>query len=371
MRSEDAATTRIPLSEPRFDGREAEYLQACIDERWVAGNGRFVREFEERFAALHGRPGAVAVSSGTAALHLALADLGVGPGDEVICPALTFVASASPIHVVGATPVLVDVDPETFTLDPAALEAAITERTRAVVVVHLFGHPAEMDAISAIAARHGLAVIEDATEALSSRHQGRLCGTLGDAGCFSFNGNKVITSGGGGMVLARDDARLEHIRHLHKHARVPGTTEYLHDEVGFNYALSNLQAAVGLAQFESLDGRLADRRRLAARYAELLDGAEGLRFTIEAPWATHNFWLMTVVVDPARRGRGRTELLRALNDQGIEARPFFTPLNRLAPYAGGAATPVADHLHEHGICLPSSAQLTDDEQQRVVDVLRA
>lgn len=314
----------------------------------------------------------MSTSSGTAALHLACRELGLGPGDEVLVPAMTFAASANAVLYTGATPVFVDVDPTTFTIDPERAAAAITPRTRAIMVVHLYGHPTDMDAIGAIASDHGLAVVEDATEALGSLHRGELCGTLGDFGCFSFNGNKVITSGGGGMVLARDPARLRHIRHLSLQARVPGNPEYLHDELGFNYVLSNLHAAVGLAQLERLDELLARRREIAARYAAGLAAAGDLGFTLECSWARSNYWLMSVLVEPDGSGRSRDEVMAELAAANIEARPFFMPLPALAPYRpAGAAPPVAvaEDLHARGISIPSSASLEPAQQDRVIDVL--
>jgi perosamine synthetase len=370
------ALTRIPLSEPSLGKVEAAYLGLCIEDNWVAAGGRFVSEFEELFAKFHGRPGAVSMTNGTAALHLAMIELGVGPGDEVLVPALTFVATANAVRYVGATPVFVDVDPVSYTIDPADAASRISERTRALVVVHLYGHPADMDALLALAGDHSLVVVEDATEALGARYRGQLCGTLGDIGCFSFNGNKVITAGGGGMVLATDSNRLEHIRHLALQGREPGTCEYHHDEVGFNYALSNLHAAIGLAQLQRLDELLARRRALAARYAAALAGVDDLTFCKEAPWAGSNFWLTSVLVDPAIHGRSREQLMRTLDDAGIESRPFFTPLPDTRAYRAepdakeGGGFPVARQLHAAGLSLPSSAGLEKAEQDRVIEELK-
>ena len=362
-----AEATRIPLSEPSVGEREASYLRQCIDENWVAARGRFVGEFEQRFAAIHGYAEAASTSSGTAALHLAMVALGLGPGDEVLVPALTFVASANAVSYVGATPVFVDVDPETLTIDPADAALRCSDRTRAILVVHLYGHPADMDAIEALAAEKGVAIIEDATEALGARHRGRLCGTLGDIGCFSFNGNKVITAGGGGMILAREPWLLERMRHLGAQARLAAGYEYRHDEVGFNYSLSNLQAAVGLAQLERLDQLVAAKRALAARYAEALADVPGLRFCAEAPWAQSNRWLSSVLVDEEVYGRSSRAVIDALARGGIEARPFFTPLPALPPYsAHDARIPVAERLFAQGVCLPSSAHLDAEQQQRVI-----
>ena len=224
----------------------------------------------------------------------------------MIVPDLTFVASANPIRYVGATPVLADVSRQSYTLDPACLEELVTERTRAIVAVHLYGHPVDMDPVLELAAARGLFVVEDATEALGSLYKGRPCGTLGDVGCFSFNGNKVITTGGGGMLLARDPGRLAHMRLLTLQGRVPGSREYLHSEVGFNYAMSNLQGALGLAQLERLEQLLEARREIAGRYERALAGVEGLTWVGEQPSASSNFWPSTILVDPSATARTAT-----------------------------------------------------------------
>jgi perosamine synthetase len=332
-----------------------------------------VAEFERLFASIHGHPEAVSTTSGTAALHLACLELGLGAGDEVLVPALTFSASANAVLYTGATPVFVDVDPETFTIDPAKAYECVSPRTRAIMPVHLYGHPADMDAIAALAEDRDLAIIEDATEALGSRYHDKLCGTLGDVGCFSFNGNKVITAGGGGMVLARDPDRLAHIRHLSIQSRVPGSLEYLHDEVGYNYGISNLQAAVGLAQLERLDEFIARRREIATRYATRLADAEAVTFTREADGVQSNYWLMSVLTHGASRGPARESVMMALADAHIEARPFFTPLPALPLYASRGITTydvaVARDLHARGISIPSSASLDHEQQDRVANVL--
>lgn len=366
------APARVPLSEPSVGEAEAEYLRQCVEENWVASKGRFVDQFERLFASIHGHEQAVSTVNGTTALHLACVELGLGPGDEVLVPALTFAASANAVLYTGATPVFVDVDLRTYAIDVAHAAERISPRTRAMMVVHLYGHPADMDELLALARQHGLAVIEDATEALGSRYRDRLCGTLGDFGCFSFNGNKVITSGGGGMVLACDPDRLAHIRHLSLQARVPGTIEFHHDEIGFNYALSNLHAAVGLAQLERLDELLARRRMIAQRYERELQGVTDLRFSTEASWARSNYWLMSVQVNSSGGGRTRSEVMRSLIDGNIDARPFFTPLPLLAAYGsdGGGGFPVARDLHARGISIPSSASLEPEQQDRVIAALR-
>jgi perosamine synthetase len=365
------APTRIALSEPSIAGNEARYLAECVEENWFAAKGRFVGEFESLFAATHERPAAVSTASGTAALHLAMVALGLGPGDEVLVPALTFVATANAVRYVGATPVIVDVDPSSYTIDPQCAAAAVTERTRALVAVHLFGHPAEMDAICALARRHDLAIVEDAAQALGSRYRDRRCGTLGDIGCFSFNGNKIITAGGGGMVLCDDPERLDRIRRLSFQGRRAGTYEYLHDEVGFNYSLSNLHAAIGLAQLEQLEQLVTRRRRVAARYAEALHDVADLTFTAEPPWGHSNYWLMSVRIDAAFNSRSREDIARALDRAGVEARPFFTPLPDIGAHRSQAHLPVARRLHAEGLILPSSSNLTNEDQDRVLAELLA
>ena len=366
------ATTRIPLSEPSMGAREATYLRECVEENWVASRGRFVHRFEELFAQWHLVPAAVSTASGTAALHTALAAFGVGPGDEVIVPALTFVATVNPVLYVGATPVFSDVDPDTGCLDPDDAAQRLTPRTRAIIPVHLFGHPVDTDRLHHyLTGREDVVVIEDATEALGSSLRGAACGTLGHAAAFSFNGNKVITTGGGGMLLARDAERLEAMRHLTLQSRVPGSTEYLHDGVGFNYVLSNLHAAVGVAQLERLPELLQARRIIASRYRDALADVEDLRFIDEAPGAHSNFWLMSVHVDDAVAGRTRHSLQAELQASGIDARPYFHPLPDLAPYRDWPAeVPVSRRLHRQGLCLPSSASLTPEQQDRVIAVLR-
>jgi perosamine synthetase len=367
-----AVATHIPLSAPVFEGNEAAYLQQCIEEGWVATNGRFTRAFEAGFAALHDRPAALATSTGTGALHLALAGLGIGPGDEVIVPDLTFVATANAVRYVGATPVLADAEPERYGLDPAVLPQLVTPRTRAIIVVHLFGLPVLMEPILAFAAKHGLYVVEDATESLGSAEGGRASGTWGDIGCFSFNGNKIITSGGGGMIVARNPERLDHLRVLAFQARELGTTEYMHSEVGFNYGMPNLQAAVGLAQFERLETYVSARQAVARRYAEGLRDVEGLTFSPMPEGVVWNGWLSSVLVDEERYGEDRIALAARARRAGVEMRPFFTPMHQLPPYAQCARTelPVSTHLHSLGLNLPSSASLTPADQDHVLALLR-
>lgn len=353
---------RIYLSPPHLSGRELEYLRDAVDSNWVAPLGPHVDAFEAELAELAGVEHALALSSGTAALHLALVVLGIGPGDEVACSSLTFSASANPIRYVGATPVFVDASPETWTLDPGLLDRALTERdVAAVVAVDLYGQCCDYDEIRAVCERHGVALVQDAAESLGATHDGSPSGAQGDAAVFSFNGNKVITTSGGGALLSDDGARIEHARKLSTQAREPAP-HYEHTELGFNYRLSNLLAAVGRAQLEVLTERVAARRRLNRRYRELLPEIE---FMPEAPYGTSNCWLTCVLVDDPERIR------RALEAEDIESRPLWKPMHlqpfyRDAPVYGGG---VSGRLFERGLCLPSGSALADGDQQRIVEIV--
>ena len=370
---------RIPLAEPSIGGNAARYLQECLDTNFVSSVGPFVERFERDFAASVGARYAVACASGTAAIHLALRVLDVGPGDEVLVPTLTFVASANPVTYVGATPVLVDAEPSTLNLDPAIVVDELERRARlglrqpaAIEIVHLVGHPADAAPILEAAERHGVTVFEDASEALGATWTagplaGRQVGTVSRIGAFSFNGNKLVTTGGGGMLVTDDEAIARRARHLSTQARLPGPA-YDHDEVGYNYRLTNVAAALGVAQLEELPRLLGGRRGNAARYDAALAERPGLRPAARAPWADPSFWLYTASVDPAATALTRDDVLRGMADVGIEARPIWTPLHltrlyRDAPRLGGAA---AEGIFEAAVSLPSSSNLTDAQHERVV-----
>ena len=378
-----ATSPRIPLAEPSIGGNARAYLEECLRTNFVSSVGPFVTRFEEAFAAAVGSRFAVACSTGTAAIHLALAALDVGPGAEVLLPTLTFVASANPIQYVGATPVFVDSEASTYNLDPALVVEELDRRARAgirqpaaIEVVDLVGHPADIEPIMVAAERYGIPVIEDASEAVGAtyaggRHDGRHVGTIGRLGCFSFNGNKLITTGGGGMVVTDDEALARRVRHLSTQARLPGLA-YDHDEVGYNYRLSNLAAALGLAQLEELDGLLAGRRANAAFYDRLAAELPGLRPAPRATWARPSYWLYTARLTE-EAGIDRDGLLAALAAAGIEGRPIWTPLHltklyRDAPRIGGA---VAEAIFRDAVSLPSSSSLDDAGRERVAAALRA
>ncbi|HVL54382.1 MAG TPA: aminotransferase class I/II-fold pyridoxal phosphate-dependent enzyme [Vitreimonas sp.] len=378
-----AGTDRIALAEPTIGGNAARYLEACLATNMVSSVGPFVDRFESAFASAVGARHAVACGSGTAALHLAMRVLDIGPGDEVFVPTLTFVASANPVRYVGGSVVLVDSEAVTRNLDPALVADELDRRARAglrqpkaIEVVHLVGHPAELEPILAAADRHGVAVIEDAAEALGATYRGgsfdgRQVGTVGRIGCFSFNGNKLITTGGGGMVVTDDEALAARARHLSTQARLPGRA-YDHDQLGYNYRLSNLAAALGLAQLEQLPDLLAARRTIAARYDEAIAAIPWLEPAPRATWADPSFWLYTAAVRPAGDAPDRDGLIDALAAAGIDARPIWTPLHRTRLYAdvprlGGS---VAEDLFRRAVSLPSSSSLGEARQRRVTDALR-
>jgi len=379
-----AAATRIALAEPFLGGNARAYLNECLDTNFVSSVGPFVGRFEAAFAQAVGARHAVACASGTAAIHLAFRVLDIGPGDEVIVPTLTFVASANPVQYVGAAPLLVDSEPRTYNLDPALVVEELANRSRtgrrqpaAIEVVHLLGHPAEIGPILEAAHRHGVPVVEDAAEALGARYvggplDGRHVGTLGRVGCFSFNGNKLITTGGGGMLVTDDDALAARARHLSTQARLPGLA-YDHDEVGYNYRLTNVAAAIGLAQLEQLPELLGGRRANAAAYDGAIEELPALRPAPRAPWADPSFWLYTASVHPSQSPVTRDDLIARLAGAGIEARPIWTPLHRTrvwhdAPRLGGD---VADGLFDVAFSLPSSSSLDDEGRARVIGALRA
>ena len=372
---------RIPLSEPSIGGNAGTYLQACLETNFVSSVGPFVERFEREFAAAVGARYAVACSSGTAAIHLALLVLDVSPGDDVLVSDLTFVASVNPIVQTGGRPVLVDAERSTYDLDPDLVVAELDRRARvgerqpaAIEVVHLVGHPADIEPIITAADRYGIPVVEDASEALGATYTagpyaGRGVGTIGRISAFSFNGNKLITTGGGGMIVTDDEALARRARHLSTQARLPGLA-YDHDEVGYNYRLTNVAAALGLAQLEELPRLLGGRRANATRYDAAIADIPGLLPAPRASWADPSFWLYTPMLaspDIAHRDR----IIAGLAAGGIEARPIWTPIHRTRLYAdaariGGAA---AESIFAGAFCLPSSSSLTDGERDRVIACL--
>ena len=355
------------LDAPNLGGAEKAKLMECVDSTYVSTAGPFVPEFEQRFARYLGTEDCVSVQSGTAALHIALAEAGVGPGDEVIVPALSFAASVNPVLYTGATPVLVDVDPETWTLDPGLTEAAVTPRTRAILPVHLYGNLCDMDKLGRIAEERGLVIIEDATESLGGTWKGKPSGTLGNFGCFSFNGNKLITTGGGGMVVARDRETLNHIRFLANQAR-DASKGYFHPEMGYNYRMTNLEAALGLAQMERIDLFLEKKRTFARIYREVLAGLPEVEFQKELPGAQSAWWLPSFTLS----GGAVPELQEKLREKGVPTRRLFSPLHTY-PYLKDSCRfsyPHAERIFEQGINLPASTVNDEESTLRAAEIIR-
>jgi pyridoxal phosphate-dependent aminotransferase EpsN len=369
---------RVYLSPPHLTGREAELVGDAIASNWIAPLGPHVDAFEAELAAAAGVEHAVALSSGTAALHLALVVLGIDAGDEVACSGFTFAASANAITYAGATPFFVDADEATWTIDPDLLDRAIVARreagarVRAVVAVDLYGQCCDYDALRELCARHDVVLVQDAAESLGSTYRGVPAGSQGALAAFSFNGNKIITTSGGGMLVSPNAGWVEHARKLSTQAREP-VPHYEHVEVGFNYRMSNLLAALGRAQLESLPERVATRRRIRDRYVELLGDVPGISFMPEAAYGTTNAWLTCTLIDPAAFGADRETVRLALEEEDIEARPLWKPMHLQPIFAthhafGGE---VSGRAFERGLCLPSGSSLSDADQDRVVATLLA
>ena len=323
---------RLYLSPPHMCGRELDFVHEAFRTNWIAPAGPDLEAFEQEIGRYTGAPHAVALSSGTAAIHLALLALGVGRGDEVLCSTLTFAGSAFPITYPGATPVFVDSEPRSWNMDPALLEQALTDRIRrgtrpkAVIVVHLYGQPADMDAITEICARHKVPLIEDAAESLGATHRGRHTGSIGRLGILSFNGNKIITTGGGGMLLGHSAEEIARLRALATQAREPAP-HYEHTRIGHNYRLSNIAAAIGLGQLITLDDRVARRRAIFDHYVKRLGSLPSIAFMPAPDWGRGNRWLTCLTVDPAVAGYDRETLRLALERENIESRPLWKPMH--------------------------------------------
>ncbi len=364
---------RIQVMSPQLDGNELNYVTECLRTGWISSQGAFVKKFETQFAERCNMQHALAVSNGTVAIHLALVALGVGEGDEVIVPDLTFAASINTIIHAGATPVIADVDPITWTLDPAEVEKLITPRTKAIMPVHLYGHPCRMDELMAIAKKHKLFVVEDSAEALGALYKGQPVGSFGDAATFSFFGNKTITTGEGGMVLFRDAAIAERAIILRDHG-MDKQKRYWHAMVGYNYRMTNVQAAIGVAQLERLDEFVQAKRNLAAVYNEGLKAIGDVTLPPEESWAVNGFWLYSCILGEGF-GMDRDELMEKMTRNGVETRPLFYPLHEMPPYVKyirpGQRFEVSTRLSAAGISLPSSVMITREEQESVLSAMRS
>ncbi|MFH5833123.1 DegT/DnrJ/EryC1/StrS family aminotransferase [Halalkalibaculum sp. DA3122] len=400
----DYSAPRIYLSSPHMGGEELDYVHDAFEKNWIAPLGENVNGFEEDLQSYTGRNHAAVVTSGTAAIHLALILCGVTPGDEVICQSFTFAASANPIRYQGATPVFIDSEPETWNMDPELLEQAILDRLskdgqgkkqggkpKAIVLVHLYGMPAKTEQIVKIGEKYDIPVIEDAAEALGSSVNGQKCGSFGHFSVLSFNGNKIITTSGGGALLSDDKAQIEKARFLATQAR-DEAPHYQHSQLGYNYRMSNIVAGIGRGQMSVLDDRVAARRANHDFYFDALNGSwlnsknhdlffnlqnsskSGIYFLREPARVKSNRWLTTILVNPEETGgKTRDDLRRALEQQNIESRPLWKPMHRQplyrgAPYYGRG---VSDKLFEYGLCLPSGSNLSDEDRSRIVSVINS
>ena len=377
MTANTTKTTRIYLSSPHMSGRELEYVQDAFATNWIAPLGPHVDAFEREMAAAVGAGHAAALSSGTAAIHLALLLAGVESGDDVIVSTLTFSASVNPIIYCGAKPVFIDSEYESWNMNPALLADELDSRARAgrlpkaVMVVHLYGQSADLDPIVAACQRHGVTLIEDAAEALGATYRGRSPGTIGTMGVYSFNGNKVITTSGGGMLVSDDADLIARARKLATQAREPAP-HYEHAEIGYNYRLSNVLAAIGRGQLEVLEERVTARQRNAAYYQAALSDTPGIAIQPEASWGTHARWLTCITIDPAEFGADREHVRLALEAQNIESRPVWKPMHLQPVFAEyeSVGGDVAADLFEHGLCLPSGSNLCESDLERVVTIIR-
>lgn len=359
---------KIYLDAPNIGELEKKYLDRAIDTGYVSTIGPYVSKFEDRFAGYIGAKKAVSIQSGTSAIHISLYELGIGKGDEVIVPALTFVATANPIVYVGAKPVFADVDAGTWNIDPAEIEKRITKKTKAIIPVHLYGNPCDMGKIMRIAGKYKLFIIEDATESLGAKYKGRHTGTFGDLGCFSFNGNKIITTGGGGMVVGNDEKKVEHIKFLVNQAR-DESKGYYHPEVGFNNRMTNIEAALGLAQMKKLKGFLKKKRAHDNIYREELKDAGYMRFQEKYPSADSSSWLTCIVFE---KDIDIVSLQKKLNEKHIPARRIFMPVVEFPPYRNAKSGNYRNsyRIYDKGLCLPSSTLNSDDDVYYVCRILR-
>ena len=373
-----ANAKRMYLSSPHMGDAEAAFVAEAFATNWVAPLGPHVDAFEREFAQLVGSPHAAAVSSGTAALHLALLLVGVGAGDDVLVSTFTFSASVNPIRYVGANPVFIDSERKSWNMDPALLEQTLAARARAgklpkaVVVVHLYGQSADLDPIVASCERYGVPLVEDAAEAVGTTYKGKSPGTFGKVGVYSFNGNKIITTSGGGMLVSPDKELVAHAVKLATQARDPAP-HYEHTEIGYNYRLSNVLAGIGRGQLRVLEDRVNARRRNFEYYMQHLQDLPGIAFMPDAGWGRHTRWLTAMTIDPKQFGTDREAVRRALEAQNIEARPVWKPMHRQPVFAqfervGGD---VADHFFEQGLCVPSGSNLVQGDLERVISVIRS
>ena len=366
--------TKIPVAATDLSGNEEAYVVEAIRSSWISSTGPYVSQFESTFADICDVTSAVSVSNGTVAMHLALLALGVRPGDEVLVPSMTYIATANVVRYCGAEPVFIDVDPATWCIDPTLLSAGLSARTKGIIAVHLYGHPADMDPINAFAAEHGLWVVEDAAESHLARYKGRRTGGLATVAAFSFYGNKIITSGEGGALTLNDRVLEEKIRLLRGQGMDP-QRRYYFPIIGYNYRLTNVACAILCAQLERSAEIVERRRAIFDAYREELRDVPGISFQPLAPWAEPAPWLFGILVDSRAFGRSRDELASELTLAGIETRPFFVPIHTLPPYcdsdgARRVPLPVTDQLGAEGLSLPTFNALSRDQVAFIAEQIR-
>mgnify|MGYP000080905536 CR=1 FL=1 len=369
--------TRIWLSSPHMGGNELKYVNEAFETNWVAPLGPNVNAFEKELAQYLGVKHCAALVSGTAAIHLALINLGVSQGDEVICQSFTFSATANPIVYQSATPIFVDSEPETWNIDPELLEGAIKDRIskgkkpKAIIAVHLYGMPAKMDEILSIAKLYDIPVIEDAAEALGSKYNGVCCGTMGCMGVLSFNGNKIITTSGGGALISNNHDFIHKARFLATQAR-DNAPHYQHSHIGYNYRMSNVVAGIGRGQLEVLDLRVKQRRENNKFYRDLLGEVNGITFHTESSDSFSNYWLTSLIIDPKKTGVTREELRKGLEEENIESRPLWKPMHLQPVFSGAPAytNGFSEYAFENGLCLPSGSNMTDCDRNRIAYQLK-
>lgn len=362
----------LPVCEPLLGDNELEYVADCIKTNWISSMGKYINKFEEGFSKYCGCKYGIATTSGTTALHLALSAIDIGPGDEVIVPTFTMAATVFAILYTGAKPVFVDAEPDTWNINPDHIEKKITTQTKAILPVHIYGHPCEMNTINEIAKQYKLWVVEDAAEAHGALYYGRKAGSLGDIGCFSFYANKIITTGEGGMVVTNNEEIADRARSLKNLAFDPAQ-RFLHLEMGYNYRMTNIQAALGLAQLERIDSLIETRRRNANLYMKYLDGVPGITFPVELDHMKNVYWMFGILVD-LDYGIDRKGLMAELKERGIETRTFFYPMHAQPIFSNLSSDsevfPVAELLWERGLYLPSSSGLTEQQIMCVCDAMK-
>lgn len=364
----------IPLAKPEFSSVEKKLVNDCLDTAWISSIGKYVSTFGQNLAKLVDTKYALPVSNGTTALHLALIALDIKEGDEVIVPALTFVASVNVIKYVGAKPIFVDIEPDTFNLNIEKLEPLITKKTKAIMTVDLYGHPVDFDRVKKICKKHNLKLISDSAESLGSLYKGKPTGSQGDISTFSFFGNKIITTGEGGMIVTNNKKYYDTCLLYRDQGKDTSVHNYYHPVIGYNYGLTNLQAAVGIGQLKQIKSLVKQKRAIADLYKKLLKNIPGISFQKEADYAKSNWWMFSILVDKVKFGRSRDDLMKYLLSKNIETRPFFYPMHMLPPYNKNIKPsdfPVSKKISDQGMNLPTFASLKTSQVKHICKAIKS